>query len=356
MTYEVGKRAWSWTVLHAEKSLGSRCHGVFLVREDRCRLARAARSTLFRLYMSALQEIAIGVPAPAVLAIYTRLLLFSQPMVAAVSALLWRPMLSDPAAAAWVVAGRPSLHASSPGTGRCGRCGQHGPTVSSARIVSEKFAGIDAWPFGSRRLCIPCAWAFSRQPATQPALLITTDSVTSYINGAALADVLIAGELPATHAVVLPTARRRHILPTARWGHLATDGLVVRWDAGAVSKLANLAWLRTTVGATWPQLSRSAPPPRLLATQPPEHSSRIITAWSLLDRWRCVPPLWAAARVLTNTPAAQNGPARATASRGTPRALQAPNDLGSQSNTSAPGHDPQHPPSTGQLRPPSRAS
>ncbi|WP_308204512.1 hypothetical protein [Mycobacterium heidelbergense] len=113
---------------------------------------------------------------------------------------------------------------------------------------------------------------------------------------------LTTGELPDTHAVVLPTARRRHILPAARWGHLATDGLVVRWDAGAASKLTSLAWLRTTVGATWPQLSRSAPPPRLLATQPAAYTSRIRTAWSLLARWRCVPPLWTAARVLTNTP------------------------------------------------------
>lgn len=225
-------------------------------------------------------------------------------------------MLSDPAAAAWVVAGRPSVHAHSPLVGRCARCGEHGPTVSGARVIPEKFTGFETWPLGTRRLCVPCAWAFNRAPATQPALLITTDSVNSYLNGAALAEVLTAGELPPTHAIVLPTARRRHILPTARWGHLATDGLVVRWDAGAASKLTNLAWLRTTVGATWPQLSRSAPPPRLLATQPPEQASRIRTAWSLLDRWRCVPPLWAAARVLTNTPTAalDNAPALATPS------------------------------------------
>ncbi|MCV7050847.1 hypothetical protein H7H82_09605 [Mycobacterium heidelbergense] len=226
-------------------------------------------------------------------------------------------MLSDPAAAAWVVAGRPCVHAPSPVDGRCGRCGEHGPTVSSGRIISEKFTGFEAWSFGSRRLCIPCAWAFSRQPTTEPALLITTHSVTSYLDGAALADVLTVGELPTTHAVVLPTGRRRHILPTAQWGHLATDGLVVRWDAGAVSKLTNLTWLRTTVGATWPQLSRSAPPSRLLTAHPAECSSRIRTAWSLLDRWRAIPPLWAVARVLTSTPPidnrAGNGPLSRTA-------------------------------------------
>jgi len=216
-------------------------------------------------------------------------------------------MLSDPAASAWVAAGRPAVDAPPPVDGRCGRCGDDGPTVTSARIISEKFTGFDAWPFGSRRLCVACAWAYSRQPTTQPALLITSAAVTEYVNGAALACVLTAGELPGTHAVVLPTARRRHILPTAQWGHLATDGLVVRWDASAASKLADLVWLRTTVGATWPQLSRPAPPSRLLTAQPGDYWTRILAAWSQLESWRCVPSLWAAVRVLTTAPASAAG-------------------------------------------------
>lgn len=179
--------------------------------------------------------------------------------------------------------------------------------MTSARIISEKFTGFDAWPFGSRLLCVPCAWAYSRQPTTQPALLITTDAVTEYTDGAALADVLTVGELPGTCAVVLPTARRRHILPTAQWGHLATDGLVIRWDAGAAAKLADLVWLRTTVAATWPQLSRPAPPSRLLTAQPAENWSQILASWSQLQPWRTVPPLWAAARVLTTTTASAGG-------------------------------------------------
>ena len=172
--------------------------------------------------------------------------------------------------------------------------------MTSARIISEKFTGFDGWPFGSRRLCVPCAWAYTRQPTTQPALLITATTVTEYSSGAALADVLTDGPLSSTQAVVLPTARRRHILPTAQWGHLATDGLVVPWDAAAAARLTDLAWLRTTVGATWPQLSRPAPPSRLLRAQPAEHWPRILTAWTALQTWRIAPPLWATARSLTN--------------------------------------------------------
>jgi hypothetical protein len=216
-------------------------------------------------------------------------------------------MLSDPAAAAWVATGRPDVDAPPPVDGRCGRCGEDGPTVTSARIISEKFTGFDAWPFGSHRLCVPCAWAYTRQPTTQPALLITATTVTEYASAAALAYVLTDGPLSSTQAVVLPTARRRHILPTAQWGHLATDGLVVPWDAAAATRLTDLAWLRTTVGATWPQLSRPAPPSRMLSAQPAEHWPRILTAWTALQSWRVAPALWAAARVLTNPLAPPTG-------------------------------------------------
>jgi hypothetical protein len=179
--------------------------------------------------------------------------------------------------------------------------------VTSSQIISERFTGFDAWPFGSRRLCVACAWAYSRQPTAQPVLLITTDTVTEYTAGADLADVLTAGELLNTHAVVLPTARRRHILPTAQWGYLATDGLAVRWDGRAAAKLADLIWLRTMMSATWPQLSLPAPPARLLTAQPTENWAPILAAWARLQSWRTVPPLWAAARVLTTTAAWASG-------------------------------------------------
>lgn len=175
--------------------------------------------------------------------------------------------------------------------------------MTTSRILSELFTGFDSWPFGSRRLCVPCAWAYTRPPTSQPPVLITTTAVTEYDNAAGLVEVLTAGALPSTHAVALPTARRRHILPTAEWGHLATDGLVVPWDAAASARLTELTWLRTTVRATWPQLSQSVPPSRLLTAQPADRWPRIIAVWSQLQSWRAVPPLWAVARVLTTLPA-----------------------------------------------------
>lgn len=212
-------------------------------------------------------------------------------------------MLSDPAAAAWIAAGRPDVEAPPPVAGRCGRCGTDGPTVTSSRIISEKFTGFDAWPFGTRRLCVPCAWAYSRQPTTQPPLLITPTAVQEYRCGAELAVLLTEGPLSASQAVILPTAKRRHILPAAEWAHLATDGLVVPWDTADAALLTDLVWLRADVGATWPQLSLPAPPRQMLKTRGRDQWPRILAAWPALRRWRAVPPLWAAARILTNPPA-----------------------------------------------------
>lgn len=209
--------------------------------------------------------------------------------------------------------------------GRCGRCGEDGPTVTVTRILREKFTGFDAWPFGTRRLCTPCAWAYSRPPTTVPAMMISTSTVTEHPKGIGLAAVLASGALPTTHAVVLPTSRRRHILATAEWGHLATDGLVTSWDSAAASRLTDLAMLRPTV-TTWVRtqaskttngrqialdidrvLLREMPPYPLLATQPRDGWQRFLAAWTALRPWRSIPPLWAAVKVLT-TPAGAVAP------------------------------------------------
>ena len=209
-------------------------------------------------------------------------------------------LLTTPAQAAWTAAGQPDVQAPAPVEGRCGRCGTQTATVTSTHIVSEKFTGFDAWPYGSRRLCVPCAWAYSHTPTAQQAMVITPTHATCYADGRDVTDLLTAGPLPATTAVIVPTAKRRHLLPTAQWGHVATDGLVVAWDGAAARRLTDVRWLRTDIGATWPQLQAPTPPPQLMRGRPPRGWEPILTAWSGLQRWRVVPPLWAAARILTN--------------------------------------------------------
>ncbi|AYE99530.1 hypothetical protein C0J29_31690 (plasmid) [Mycobacterium paragordonae] len=212
-------------------------------------------------------------------------------------------MLSDPAASAWIAAGRPVPTAPRSAQGLCGRCGSDEPTVPSNAIVSDKFTGYDAWPYGLHRLCPPCAWAYSRAPNTQPALHITAMSVTEHRDTAGLLPRLTAGPLSEHDAVVVPGSRRQHILPAAAWKHLATDdGVVHPWNAASAHRLGELAWLRTTIpDISWQALTRPVPHPRHLRARSREHRARILDSWQQLAPWRALPPLWTAARRLTNT-------------------------------------------------------
>lgn len=214
-------------------------------------------------------------------------------------------MLSDPAAAAWIVAGRPSIaQAPPPIEGLCGRCGDRGPTVTTTRIFSEKFTGYDAWPYGKRRLCVPCAWAYTcRRPTASLPMLITATTVTEYPDGRGLAPILSTAALPSTAAAILPVRslrKHRYLLPTAQWGHLATDRIVVRWDSTAAERLTGMAWLRDDVGATMGQLDQPAPPAQLLTAQPADTWPHILSAWTQLQPWRENPTLWLAAREITD--------------------------------------------------------
>ncbi|WP_237112557.1 hypothetical protein [Mycobacteroides abscessus] len=233
-------------------------------------------------------------------------------------------MFSDPAAAAWVAAGRPSVAATTKPGGVCGRCGTSAPTVPSSRIISEFFTGFEDWPYGLRRLCVPCAWAHSHPPAAGKPLVITTDSVTKYSAAYELTAILSAGPLPVDHSVIVPSPdpfRRRHILPAAQWGHLVTDGLLMHWDAMCAHRLTDVQqlrrltaqWLhgitdpgtRRSLGSSWSQLCRPTPHPDLLTSQPASDWDSILRAWTTLQPWRHLPPIWVLARSLTDPPQPQ---------------------------------------------------
>ncbi len=212
-------------------------------------------------------------------------------------------MLSDPAAAAWTSFGCPSIDAPEPVDGLCGRCGITGPSVPSSSVISEKFANFDSWPYGWRRLCVPCAWAYSRPLNSQLPMLITTTQVAEFPEGSGLFETL-SSPLPHDLAAVIPIRRlrkRRHVLPTAQWGHLAMDKLVLPWDRTAADRLVDLQWIRTVTSADFRQLTRAAPPIRFVTSLPPDQWDRMIDAWTNLQDWRDNPTVWAAAYEITGT-------------------------------------------------------
>jgi len=117
-------------------------------------------------------------------------------------------------------------------TGRwtpCGRCGEDGPTVTSARIISPRsFTRLRrAGRSVSRRLCVvPCAWAYnpSNRPPSRPLL---NHRHRPTVKGVLLPAAPPLGRCSSTdgplssapgRGACRPAALRRHILPTCPVG------------------------------------------------------------------------------------------------------------------------------------------
>ena len=207
-------------------------------------------------------------------------------------------MFDDPAATAWRSAGCPAPTAVARQNAEpCGRCGDRGPTVRSAEIISESFTGFDQWAFGVRRLCTPCAWSYSAfSPTTRHLLTITSGSTIRHRSGQALGKRLIAGPLPADTAVVVSVSAQHYVLPHAQWGGLVCDRICIDWTSSQAHLLKQLAWLRT-LGFDWSQLKRSQPTLPVLRKHPVNLWPSIGDAWKEVRAWHSVPALWAAARL-----------------------------------------------------------
>lgn len=215
-----------------------------------------------------------------------------------------RRVLDDPAAAAWAHAGQPGVPAPVQWAAEpCARCGIRGEgTVSSRRIISEQFTGYDSWPFGLRRLCVPCAWAYNvLAPRDRVVWTITPTRTVAHDRATELLPLLSAGRLPGNTAVVLSVQRNHFVLPHAAWGRLTVDRLTVDWTAHHAYLLGRVAWLRA-LGFSWVQLGEQLPPAGGLRRHPPARWVEIGDAWQQLRPWRGLPAMWAAARTVTAAP------------------------------------------------------
>ncbi|WP_238407199.1 MULTISPECIES: hypothetical protein [unclassified Mycolicibacterium] len=127
-------------------------------------------------------------------------------------------------------------------------------------------------------------------------MLISNTQISEFPDGSGLFEAL-RSPLPHDLAAVIPIRRlrkRRHVLPTAQWAHLAMDKLVLPWDRAAASRLVDLQWIRTVTSAGFRQLTRPAPPVRFVTSLPPDQWDRMIEAWTNLQNWRDNPTVWAA--------------------------------------------------------------
>ena len=129
------------------------------------------------------------------------------------------------------------------GEGPCARCGAPHGRVPVAGVVSRVFTGTDSWtqPAG-HLLCRACAWAYSA-PRAREAIrhVFRAPAAVRELTIAQAYGELSRGGLEASASMVVPIRPgRRHLLPHAQWGRIATDHGCFAWsDADAEATLAD---------------------------------------------------------------------------------------------------------------------
>ena len=158
------------------------------------------------------------------------------------------------------------------GEHRCARCGRGtGQLTPAGRVVSAKFTGFDDWvgpPTGG--VCRDCEWALHTKGLRLHPLVVhrTTPSVTTATRSQ-LATLLDA-PLPLEVSVTVPLRPgRKHLLPSARWGHVTTDDATLRWGSGDATRLQAMQRLRRSGFGGRMLIAPPRPGPFCAASIPP---------------------------------------------------------------------------------------
>jgi hypothetical protein len=209
----------------------------------------------------------------------------------------------DVIATAWRAAGCPSVL---PATlrGRCARCGLGSLLTAVTEVVSSTFTGWDNWasPAGTG-LCPACAWSY-RTPVLRLRATMVTGSPPGlrHLPLAAVATAL-QQPLPAMTAVAVPLRPgRKHILPGASWGTIATGDANLTWGRDDSRRLQAVQRLRQA-GFGSRLLTQAAPAAPVLRRLPPAQLTAVLDDWEALRPWRQRPP-WLALALRVTTPGA----------------------------------------------------
>ncbi|MCZ4581522.1 hypothetical protein O4158_21020 [Gordonia amicalis] len=172
-------------------------------------------------------------------------------------------------------------------------------------MVSRKFTDAESWVYGGDWLCAACGWTYATAELRRTVYLVDQYCPARIVvERAELGERLAAGPLPDDRIAVVPVRGRRHILPTARWGHVCTDDTMIRWDDAAVALLTDLRWLRTLPGVRAVMLAEPVPPTSVVRALPAAQWLRLLAAWDALAVWRTHPGAWWDAAIALSTPTA----------------------------------------------------
>lgn len=190
---------------------------------------------------------------------------------------------------AWHAAGTPVIPGSTtdPVIGSCARCGQRAQLTPTRHVVSKVFTAFDTWvsPSGAG-LCPICTWGYTRSELRTHPFLIGQDQTMVRLSRLSLVDLLTAGPLSGSLAVVIPLRPgRKHLMPDASWGRLTLDDIQLPWSRTAAGRLAATVRLRG-YGFGSRMLAQPAPPWSVLHRLPAAEWAAVLDDWSRLDPWR----------------------------------------------------------------------
>lgn len=172
----------------------------------------------------------------------------------------------------------------------CGNCKTPSKTAPASRILTSQFGSWDVImedPKGGRWLCEPCAWAYRSVPYRRSPAVVTVDGAddgaVSKVMWANRADLvqMLSRPIPSTMALSIPLSGKKIVLPTARWGMVATDTRVMRWTSRNHHQLQAALELRA-LGAGESALAEPSPPYFLLDKTELDQHARIKFLWDVL--------------------------------------------------------------------------
>ncbi|MBB1033155.1 hypothetical protein G6031_01950 [Dietzia sp. CQ4] len=130
--------------------------------------------------------------------------------------------------------------------------------------------------------------------------LAIEDGQVRELDSAGLA-TLLSRPLDDRTAVVLPLRPgRKHLLPTARWGHVVVDDVAVRWGGAEVVLRAEMAWLRARDFSV-AMIQDGSPDIGILRRIPTHEMSDVLEALERVRRWRNCPHWQIAVRASTSS-------------------------------------------------------
>lgn len=191
-------------------------------------------------------------------------------------------VLVDPVLVTWKALGAPAPVATSGPVARCGRCSQEQSLQLLREILSSNFTGWDQVNPSSQGLCAACAWSFT-EPLLRTTPIVITRTSADWSSAEDLLKILVK-PLPAGVAISMPIRGQKHLLPSAEWGCVISDGGVLPWGGGPAALLSTMLRARKA-GATKSDFDNESPSAEVIVAA----GTVSFEWWQTLKRWRGSP-------------------------------------------------------------------